>query len=920
MSMVSRPPRFARWLLAKCIPPGPPRDGLVGDLDELYTQRIAERGRLWADVWYVAEAVFASVRYRPRVQRWVDLVRRRRTRGPGHRAATESAPRLRDGPTFAEEMLHAARRLVRAPGFTLTVVTTLAVSLGATGAIFTVVHGVVLNPLPYPDADRLVVIEHDLPGFPVAGGPARFGAYAAQVLLYGERSTRLASLGGFGTFDASLSGDGKADYLRMGYGSAGLFPTLGVSPAIGRDFRTEEIDAGGEGLAPVVLSHGLWAERYGMDPSVVGRTMTAEGFSYEIVGVMPDAFRYPRGAPRLHRVWADNTLQRQPTWTYDAMVGRMAPGVTPEAVEAELNAIIPELPDRFPLRPIQRIVAEGHMEARVTPLLEWVVGDVATLLWILLASVGVVLVVACVNVANLVLVRADSRRQELAIRRTLGASRAAVVRYVGAESCVLVAMSAIVALCLVVIGVGSLLRIAPPNLPRLDEVAIGWEPLFLVSVLAAAAAVTLTVVRLVHDRARTMASLRDDGRGVTSGRQQLRARHALVGFQMAMTVVLLVGSGLTVRSFWALSRVDPGVRSEGVLTFQVVFPFQEIQAAVGRRPVATPFYAALADRLAAVPGVESVGFGACLPLVDDCVGGTVLQPEGATVEAGDEFPVIGVVPVSPGFLETLEVPHRSGRGLEPRDHEARTNAVVVSADLARRFWPDGNPLGRRITRGSADTLTPFTVVGVTSDVHWIALREEPMPVVYRAVLARNQTFESFTVSFVVRTSVPPLSMVETVRREVRALRADVPVTGVRTMEDIVAASTARFRFALWLLGVAAAVALALSAVGVYGVVSYVVGLRRNEFGIRIALGAGAGQVRRMVVRQGSGMALLGLAVGVGAAVGLSRFLSSLLFRVESTDLVTYGAVLAFLGVVAWLAAYVPARRASQISPSQALRT
>ena len=903
MGASTDPPRLARWLLTRRLPAGPGRDDLLGDLHELYRSRLAGRSRIAADLWFWRETLLVSLRAH-------SLAATGHRRGRG---------RMSQFAEMARELRAAARRLGRSPGFAVPAVLTLAVGIGGAAAVLTVVYGVLLKPLPYPHADRLVVIEHELPGFDMPGSrTATIGGLYAQLADYLERSSAFDEIGGFTTFDAALAEGGSAQLLHMASATAGFFRALGLRPVAGRLLTDDDAAPFNSAVGPSLLTDGLWTERFGRDPGVLGRVIRAQGFNQEIVGVLPASLTFP---PQPVELWVSHPvslLRDQPEWSFTRMLGRLAPDVTAEQARDELNRLIPGLPDRFPNPLVRRLVVDGQVRAKVTPLHPWLVGDVAQSLWLLLAAAGIVLAISCVNVTNLILVRAEARRREVALRRAVGASTGHLVRYFVADSLALVSVAAAAGAGLAALGIDVLVRFGPSSLPRLEAVETGWHVAAFSGVPAVVCAAIFAIAPWL---AAGRAGSRDlaGGRRVTAGRAQVRIRHALVAFQFAMALVLLVGAGLIVRSFVALARVDLGFEERGALTFRIVFPFQEIQAAgPAANGPATPFYDRLAERLAALPGVDAVGYGTCVPLSDNCTqGGASLRREDRP-ETSDSVPATLWLMISPGYLEALEVPLLAGRYLEPRDHLQRTNAAVISAEMARRFFPDADPIGKRLVQDGTPW-TPFTVVGVVGDVKHENPRKATTPFIYVPVLGDFASGERWAVSYVVRTGGDPLALVDSARRVVGSLRADIPMANVDTLEDIVRRSTARLRFALWLLALAAATTLALSAIGAYGVMAYVVTLRRRELGVRLALGANGRQVRSMVLRQGAAMAAAGLLVGLAGAALAGRWLQSLLFEVVPSDLPTYAAVLSGLALVALAAVYLPARRAARLDPTEILR-
>jgi predicted permease len=910
---IIRPPRLARWLLTHLLPAGPGREDLLGDLEELYRIRAAA-SRIAAGLWFWRETLLVTVRAR-------SFAATARRAGPA-RDVGGMRPRLGTVHQLAEmarELRGAVRRLGRSPGFAAAAIVTLALGIGASAAILTVVYGVLLKPLPFPEPDRLVVIEHELPGFDMPGSrTATIGGMYAQLADYLDRSIAFEEIGGYTAFDAAFAGEGSAQLLHMASATAGFFRALGLRPAAGRLWTDDDPASFNSAVGTSLMADGLWTARFGRDPGVLGRVIRAQGFNTQVVGVLPASILFP---PRPVELWESHpvsVLHDKPEWTFTHMLGRLAPGVTPEQARDDLNRLIPGLPDRFSGPLVRRLVVEGRARAKVTPLHTWLVGDVEQSLWLLLAAAGIVLAIGCVNVTNLVLVRAEARRREVALRRAVGASTGHLVRYFVADSFALVSVAAAVGACLAVLGVDALVRFGPSSLPRLEAVETGWR-------VAAFSGVPAVVCLAIFALAPWLAAGRSTdgtlagGRRVTAGRAQLRVRHALVAFQFAMALVLLIGTGLIVRSFVALNRVDLGFEDRGALTFRIVFPFQEIQAAgpAGNGP-ATPFYDRLAERLAALPGVDAVGYGTCVPLSDTCTqGGASLRREDRP-ETSDSVPATLWLMISPGYLEALEVPLLAGRYLEPRDHLQRTNAAVISAEMARRFFPNEDPIGRRLVQDGTPW-KPFTVVGVAGDVKHENLRKAVTPFIYVPVLGDFAPGERWAVSFVVRTGGDPRALVDSIRQVASTLRSDIPVANVDTLEDLVTRSTARLRFALWLLALAAATTLVLSGIGAYGVMAYVVTLRRPEIGVRLALGADGRQVRALVLRQGIVMAAAGLVAGLAGAALTGHWLQSLLFEVVPSDLPTYAAALTGLSLIAVAAVYIPARRAARLDPAEILR-
>jgi len=845
---------------------------------------------------------------------------RRASRPPDELVARARDAVLGEMAATLRELPAACKRLRRTPGFAAGAVAALAVGIGASTAVLALVHGILLAPLPFRDADRLVIIRHEMPGFDMPGErtPTIGGVYA-QLAHYLEHSRSFDAIGGYATFEGVIVDNGRPDHVRMASATAGFFRALGVLPLAGRPLTDDDPapDVGVRGAS--LLGHGLWLRRFGRDDGVPGRVVGAAGFDNEIVGVLPPLPAFPSSPVDFWISLPVSRLRDRPEWQLTLMLGRLAPGVTPEQARDEINRLIQELPDHVAAPQIRRVVVDGRLRATVTPLHAWLVRDVQRPLWLLLAAVGVVLAIACVNVTNLIMVRTEARRHEWAVRTALGASGRDLVRHAAADSVVLVALATTAGAALAFLGVEVLARQAAVSLPRLETIDL-WRQVAGSSLMPAAACVVIfSLVAWLGSRRRRPGDLAE-ARHASGGRPAVRLRHALVAFQLAMAVVLLVSAGLIARSFVALTRVDLGYEDRGVLTFRVIFPFQEIRAAgedgVGR---AMRFYDGLAERVGALPGVEAVGYGSCVPLSEHCSPAGFSPRRADQPDAGGGLPVALGVTSSPGYLRALGIPLLKGRYLEPRDHEQRTHAVVISAEAARRFFPDEDPLGRQLVQDGT-TWTPFTVVGVVGDAQHEDPRKPPIPFVYLPLLGDFAPTGPWAVSFLVRTGGSTAGLVDQVRREVAALRPDIPLAHAATLSSSVARSTARLAFALRLLGLSAAAAVALSAIGAYGVMAYVVALRRREFGIRLALGAHGREVRAMVMRQGAAVTVAGLAGGLAASMLTAGLLRSLLFEIGPVDPATYAAVAIGLSAIALAAAYVPAARAARLDPARVLRS
>jgi putative ABC transport system permease protein len=799
------------------------------------------------------------------------------------------------------DLRYGLRALLKNPGFTAVAVIALALGIGANSAIFSVVNTVLLRPLPYADPDRLVMVWEDdtKHGYPRdTPAPANFFDWRAQNQVFEGMSA---------TADQSfnLTGVGDPERVDGQAVSANLFSLLGVEPQVGRAFLPEE-DQPGEGRV-VIMGHALWQRRFGADQGIVGKPVTLNGLSYTVVGVMPPGFQFPG---REEELWVPLALTPQQAARrgshYLRVVARLKPGVTVEQAQAEMNTIAARLQQQYP-------DANAEVGAAVVSLHEQVVGDIKPALLVLLGAVGLVLLIACANVANLLLARAASRQKETALRIALGASRWRLVRQFLTESVLLAALGGVVGLLLSVWGVSVLKSFIPENVSQVKAVAVDAR------VLAFTVLVSLLTGLLFGLAPATQASnfdlnetLKEGGRDSSSGGRGKRLRGLLVVAEVAVSLVLLIGAGLLINSFLRLRSVDPGFRTDHLLTMRVVLPQQKYPDQARR----SAFYDELIRRVEAVPGVKSAAVTNWIPLVNqgDSVGVSV---EGRP-DPGPNRPIVATRVVSPHYFQAMGIKLLSGRDFDERTDRADTPAVVVIDEtMAKRLWPGEDPLGRRVTPGSPDSPDDWCqVVGVVKDVRQFELTAEPKPQMYM-LYAQADFFAPR--HLVVNTSVEPMSLAATVRKTVWDVDRDQPVSNVSTMEEVLSGSIARQRFSTLLLGVFAGVALVLAAVGLYGVMSYSVAQRTREIGLRMALGAQRGDVLRMVVGQGLKLVLVGVAIGLAAAFALTRVMSSLLFGVSATDPATLAAISLLLISVAALASYIPARRATRVDPLIALR-
>jgi putative ABC transport system permease protein len=807
--------------------------------------------------------------------------------------------------TLLQDLRYAARSLRKSPGFAAIAVLTLALGIGANTAIFSVISSVLLQPLPYGDTDRVVAVWNSF------RDNEQSSLSAPELVDYREGIRSFEELAAYRQTAVNLTGEAEPERLSAGRVTANLFPVLGTEAMLGRTFTAEEDVPGGDNV--VVLGYSLWQRRFGGDPAVVGSTVRVNGKLRTVVGVMPPSFRLPIDyeTEDVTQLWVPlaldlNDLGGRGYHNLHA-VARLRPGATPEQANAELRVLTQRWLD-------QGIEDLEGFTAFTTSVKEEVTGDIRPALLILLGAVGFVLLIACANVANLLLVRADQRRKEMAVRAALGAARGRIMSQLLTESAVLATLGGALGLLLAHVGVRTLVALNPASVPRLAEASLDARVLAftgLVTLLTGALFGAMPALRA--SRPDLVGPLKEGGRSSALGRSGQRFRRTLVAAEIALSVVLVIGAGLMVRSFWQLQQIELGLNPENVLTLRLSLPAAEYPEAEN----ITAFYSQLLERVEALPGVRSAGAAAILPLAST-VGDWGIDIDGRAEGPDENFSGYLQV-VTPGFFETMGFTRVDGRFLEDADRPDGLPAVVISEAMARQYWPGESALGRRFRiRGREGPW--FTVVGVVGNVRYNAVVEEALPVMYfpHAQLPLFLGGVS-SMALVVKTLSDPLTAIGAVREAIRSLDPSLPVSEVRSMEQIVNAAFSEPRFIMLLLAVFAGVALILGAIGIYGVIAYMVSQRTHEIGVRMALGARAGDVRQLVVQQGAMLALIGVALGLAGAFLTTRVLSSLLYEVSTTDPVTYAAVAMLLGAVALLASYLPARRATRIDPMAALR-
>ncbi len=810
--------------------------------------------------------------------------------------------------TLWQDLRYGARQLARSPGFTVVAVLTLALGIGATTAIFTVFHAVILRPLPYHAPDELVHLweTSKREDFGPATSGVGFEASYPNYLDWKERSTTLAGLAGYGGAGLTVITGDTVERISATPVTANFFSILGVKPHLGRDFLPEEDQPGHRS---VLLTYGYWQRRFAGDPGVVGRSLSMDGEAWTVVGVLPPEFQFPlRGASE---AWVnldisdDARNRRSNHWL--RVVARLKPGTSRAQVQEELQTIQAELARQYP-------DASSGASGLVVPLREEVIGRVRPLVLVLMAAVACVLLIACVNVASLLLARAAGRRKEMAVRAAIGAGRGRLVSQVLTEGLLLASLAGVLGVLLASWGVEVLVAAVPEALLRDSLVylkGLGLDRTALLFALLATLATTVffgLAPALASSRVAPSESLRESGRSST-GAAGSRLRKGLVVSEVSLAVMLLVSAGLIVQSFDRLLQVKLGFDSENLLTFRLLLP----EAKYSQPGQLSSFAGELRPRLESLPGVAGVTTVTTFPLTND--GNTsVLTIEGMAHPPGRE-PETSVRIVSPNYFSTLRIPVLQGRGFESADVPDSPTVVVVNQEFLRRYLAGLDPIGRRVTFRA--TNTQATIVGVAGDVRLGRLDVPMRPTLY----ASDQQVPVRFLGVIVRTTGDPKAFLPAVRAQVQSLDPELPVFLVNTMEELLASSPSVFerRYLMLLLGALAASALALAVVGLYGVIAYNVAQRTPEIGIRVALGAQRRDILALVVGQGMKLALVGAAAGLAGAFGLTRFLAALLYGISATDPATFAGVAAALLGVALLACWLPARRAARVDPMVALR-
>ena len=796
--------------------------------------------------------------------------------------------------------------LAKNPGFSAVAIATLAVGIGANTAIFSVVDSVILRPLAYPDADRLVSIHEVLPRFshlaPMLPVNAMHFVEWRQNVHAFDRMAMLHSLA------FNLTGAGEPQRINGARVSPALFEMLGIRPQLGRLFSEDEDRPGHERV--VLLNDEIWRRNFGADPGVVGRKIVLNDAPYEIIGVLPANFHFPKmsqlfamtvneARPQIWRPFALRDSELQPMGDFDYVaIGRLRPGVSAQQALSELNVVQAQIAGR--------LTEKLEMRAAVVPLQDQITGKSRVGLELMLAAVGAVLLIGCVNSTNLLLARATARRREIGIRCALGASSGRLMRQMLGESLLLAGLGGALGIAVAYAAIRLIVANAPVDLPRIDEIQLDWRVLLFalaISTICGLMSGILPARRFA--KADPQEAMRTGSRSMTAGRSTGRMRALLVSLEAGLSALCLIAGGLLLHSFVNLLQVDRGFQSERVISVSLNLPGR-YQTTAKR----AEFAHSVLDKMAAIPGVSSVGVSNVLPLGGEGAN-NLISVEGTTLPLM-ERPIADMRQINPDYLQTMGIPLRAGRALaeSDRDHPV----ALVSAQTAERVWPGVDPIGKRFHIG-ADTGPLISIVGVVGDVHGVSLNKKPSLTIYIPYWQRNM----YSLSFVAKTSGDPRSSSAGIRAAIHQVDAGLPVPAFETMDEIVSGSVAQRRFQMNLVLLFAMVALLLASLGIYGVVSYSVAQRSNEVGIRMALGARASEIQGMMLGQALLPVAIGLGAGIVASFGLGRVLGSLLFGVNAIDPITIVSVVAVLSLVAAAASYFPARRATRIDPLLALR-
>ena len=814
--------------------------------------------------------------------------------------------------TLLQDLRYGVRMLLKHPGVSIVAIVTLALGIGANTAIFSVVNAVLLRPLNYKDPERLVSLWEKVPTH------GRWRASPGNFHDWKKQNTLFEDMSAFGGSSMSLTGAGEPEQLHGTRVSSGYFAVVGVEPVLGRAFSPEEYEVGKDQV--VILAHALWQRRFGGDENILNRTITLDGSNYPVVGVMPPGL-YPARPLTTGHIDFDESGQQYwlpmsfaPQWAAVrsahvlGVVGRLKPGVTLDQARAEMNAIGARLEQEYAANKGEGII--------VNPFMNEVVGDVRTGLITLLVAVGLVLLIACANIAGLLLAQHAARSKEIAIRAALGASRGRLVRQFFLEGMLLSLLGTLAGIGLATLGLNVLLKLVTENIPRLEHVQLDWQVLGFTLLLAVSTCLVFGLIPAWHaSKPDLHTTLEQGGRTSGAGGRRLRLRQALVVFQVSMAVMLVIGAGLLIKSFWRLQRVDPGFRPERVLSLSLTLPF----AKYPKPEQINQFFNQLHDGISNLPGVQATAIAYDHPLQTNWI--DAFEIEGRVAPADGRGLSSNFNPIGPDYFVTVGAPMIKGRQFTPQDDQDHPGVVIVNEAFVRHYFPNEEPLGRRLKLSQpprvwrSDRFSSFEIVGVVRDVKSAGLQAASEPTYY--VPATQAPLHDMTL--LVRTTTDPTSIVPALRQTVWSIDPNQPIANVSTMEQIVSESIGKPRLNMALMALFGALAMILAAVGIYGLLSYTVTQRTKEMGIRMALGAQVADVLGLVLKQGMVLALIGQAIGLAAAFALTRLIRGLLFGVTPTDVTTFVVVSAVLTTIALLACYLPARRATKVDPLKALR-
>jgi putative ABC transport system permease protein len=814
---------------------------------------------------------------------------------------------------FLQDLRFGLRVLMAAPAFTAMAVLTLALGIGANSAIFSAVNAILLRPLPYRDQDRLVQVYSANP----SKGVDRMGVSLPDFRDWEGRNRLFERMAAESYDNLSLSGSQEPEEVMAGLVTPGFFETLGVNPARGRAFLPEEGEAGADRV--IVLSHGLWQRRFGGDPGLVGKTVLVNGANVTVVGIMPAGFR---DLDEDVEMWKPLAFEAGSPWNtrgnhFLVVAARLKPGASVEQAQADMQSVAAQLEQEYK--------ENAGLGAYVRPLFEEMVGDVRPALLILFGAVCFFLLIACTNIVNLLMARSSARQRELSLRMALGASRGRLLRQLLTESLLLALIGGALGLLLAYLGLSLIVGLNPENIPRLGEISIDTRVLaFALLVTLLAGVISGLIPALQSSKLNPNEVLKEGGRASTSGLRGRRTRRLLVTAEVTLTLILLICASLMLKSFKRLQDVDPGFNPENVLTATVTLP----EAKYSEPQQVTAFFQQAVENVRQLPGVEAAAATSFLPLAGGSWSKNVTaegHPAPATLS---EVPLAQYQLITSDYFKAMGIVLLKGRYFTDADTKGTPGVVIINETAARRFWPGEDPVGKRLWLGPPENLLPslpapgftfprLTVVGVVRDVKQVGLDQQLGPEVYAPTLQNTEPWRAMYL--VVRTRRDPLSVAGPLRQQVWAVDRDQPVANVKTMGQVVADSLAQPQLNTLLLGVFAALSLALAAVGIYGVVSYLVSQRTNEIGIRLALGAQPSSITRLVVRQEIVFVLIGALIGVAASLLVTRVLSSLLYGISPTDPLTFLFAPLLLILIAFLSSYIPARKASRLDPLSALR-